>query len=112
MIEARTREGGTNAVFHLGGREQSGGLDDAPFAMDPLWFDGIEPGTLGGEKAGDDANATPAQIDEPIVRAHPASHAMTAMPGGVIPDQEEDTLAACSHLLAEPVQKLLGQCTD
>ena len=50
MSFVRTAVIGTNALSQLFGREQPVGFDDGAFAMHPFGFDGIEPGTLFGQK--------------------------------------------------------------
>src|SRR6266566_1622651 len=75
---------------HFRGQEPSR-LDNRSLAMDPLGLNPVEPWTLDGQPARDDAYATFAGssllLHRLIVLAQPGSHLLTHVPGGVIPNQ-------------------------
>ena len=89
----RTGQVGIDTAFQFGGSEQSIGLDHILFAMHPLGLDGIEPGTLGGQQASENADAFATLLDLLVVRMKPGADQLTAMPGGVVPDEHENPLA-------------------
>ncbi len=88
MSFIRTAIVGANALGQLLGREQSVGFDHGAFAMHPFGFDGIEPGTLRGQKQRQNAHAFASELDLLVVVSAPTPHDLAVMPGGVIPDQQ------------------------
>ncbi len=52
-------------------REQAGRLDDVALAVHPVRLNPIEPGTLAGQVAGDDAHALAVLPDRSVVRPDP-----------------------------------------
>ena len=88
------------------------GFDDAAFAVDPGGFDGVEPGALDRQVAGDDPDAVAALLDLAVVVADPVAHLVADVPGGVVPDQEQRLLAVGVELAAAPVQVVDGDGAD
>jgi hypothetical protein len=66
-------EGSIDAIDQLVGGEQAGGLGDAPFAVDPLGLDRVEPRALDRQVAVDDPDAAPAPLDPAVVGADPVA---------------------------------------
>src|SRR5690242_19637143 len=87
----------TDPVGDLVGAEQPGRLDDGALAMHPLGFDRIEPRTLDGQKAGQDAHALALLLDLAVVGADPGPHALAHVPGGVVPDEHPHAHAGRSQ---------------
>ena len=48
----------TNPLFHLLNGQEPSGLDNGSLAVDSLWLNAVEPGTLGRQPARDDAYTT------------------------------------------------------
>ncbi len=63
---------------------------DLPLAMDPLWLNRVKPGTFGGPQARQDAHPLASLLDRLIVAAQPGANHLTLVPGGVVPDQDEN----------------------
>src|SRR5260370_10686164 len=78
---------GAHAVGHLLSAEQAGRLDDGALGMDPLGFDRVEPRTLDGQIARQDAHALSLLLHRAGMRADPGADRLTYVPGGVVPDQ-------------------------
>ena len=108
----RTAKVGTDPFCQLASSQQPVVLDHIALGMHPLGFNGIQPGTLGGQQERQNAHAFPGLLDLLVVLAYPGTHGLTRMPGGVIPDQEPVGLALCEQALAAPVQELGGDGTD
>ena len=51
--------------------EQTMGFSYSPLDMNPLGFDGVEPGTLDGKRTLDDAHSDPIEFDLSVVLADP-----------------------------------------
>lgn len=75
-------------------------------------FDGIEPRTLGRQKASQDANAVTVLFDLAIVLSDPVYNLVTYMPGCIIPDHEKYSLASGLHLFTTVAQKLDRDLAD
>jgi hypothetical protein len=88
MSFRRTMVVRTNALDQLLGREQAVGFNHGALAMHPLGFNGIEPRALCGQKQGQNAHAFTRGFDLLVVFTNPGAHDLTAMPGGIIPDQQ------------------------
>src|SRR5260370_26968685 len=76
--------------------------------MHPFGFNGIEPGTFGGQQERQHAHAFPGVLDLLVVVAYPGAHGLTLMAGGIIPDQEPVRLPFFEQALATPLQELGG----
>ncbi len=107
-----TGEIGTDPISQLIGREQASWLNYCPFAMDPLGFDGIEPGTLDRQLAHQQTDSRPGAFDRLVMRTHPGAYRLANVPGGVVPDQDPDRDALLLQSGATPVQKLDGTGAD
>src|SRR5215813_12937858 len=86
-------EDGTNSLGQFIDGQGAIGFKNAPLGVKPLGFDRIKPGTLGGQWTDQQANALSSAFGLLVMEAHPRSHRLATMPGGVIPDQGQDTLA-------------------
>src|SRR5882724_5622488 len=82
-----------------------------PLAMDPFRLERIEPRTFAGPLADDETYPRRTRLDLLIVLADPAPHRMTAVPGGVIPAQQERGAASGGKLCGAPRQKIDGDGT-
>src|ERR1044072_1836903 len=82
-------EGGVDAAGEVVGGEQASGLGDAPFAVDPLRLDRVQPGALDGQVAVDDADPTPTTFDPAIVGADPVADGGADGAGGGGPDHQQ-----------------------
>jgi hypothetical protein len=96
---------GTDALGQLASRKQPIVFDDMTLAVNPLWLDRVQPGTFGGQKEGQDANAFARQLDFAIVFPDPGPHHLAFMPGGVVPDQKPVPLAQLREARASPIEK-------
>jgi hypothetical protein len=112
MSFIRTVKVGTNPLGQLRGGEQAVGFDHGPLAMDPFGFNGIEPGTLFGQKHRQDPPAFARQLDLLVMFTDPGAHPLTIMPGSILPDHQPGGLALSLKLLAAPVQKWRGNVAD
>src|SRR3954468_1416924 len=92
--------------------EQGVGFDDTPLAVDPGRLDGVEPGALTRQIAGDEADALPALLDLAVVVVDPVADLLADVPGGIVPDHEERLLAGGLELAAAPAQVVDGHRTD
>src|SRR5215210_5839137 len=96
--------GVADAISELADRQEAIGFADAPFAVDPLGLDGVEPGALAGQVAGDDAHAPASLLDLAVVVADPVADLMADVPGGVVPDQQQGLLPGRVERAAAPIQ--------
>src|SRR5215510_152430 len=87
-------------------------FENTTLGMEPLRFNGIEPGTLDGQRANQQANALSRTLDLLIMLTDPLSHSLTAMPGGIIPNQGQHMLAEGLDFVAQPGQEILGEGAD
>lgn len=90
------------------GRKHTIALDHVALAMDPLGFDGIEPGACGGQLERQNPHAFARLFDREVVFSDPGAHHLAYMPGGVVPNEEPMTFALCGQVLTTPVRKLNG----
>ena len=79
----------TNAFSQKLRREQTIGFHNSLFGMHPLRLDGVEPGTFGGQKAGQNPNSFAHLLDLAVMLTNPGTYLFTDMPGGVIPNQQK-----------------------
>ena len=73
-----------HAVGELPNREEAVGFHDAACAVHPGGLDGVGPGALDRQTAGDDTDARAVQLDLPIVVADPVAHLLADVPGRVV----------------------------
>ena len=64
---------GTNALRQLLSRKQPVGFNNGALAMHPLGFNRVEPGTFGGQKARQDADALALSFHLGVVLADPGT---------------------------------------
>ena len=96
----------TNAFSQLLGREHPIRLHYGLLRMDPLRFNGIEPGALCGEQERQDTYALARPLDLLIVLANPLPHHLADMPGGVVPDQQPLPFSLGCQALTTRLQEL------
>src|SRR5687768_12174192 len=80
--------------------------------MEPARLNWVEPGALGGQKAGQNANAVTGGLDLLIVGTNPGAHVLGEVPGSVVPDQEPEALAEGGEFVGGPVEELGRDGTD
>src|SRR5215212_2119256 len=97
-----------DALSELVDGEEAVGFHDTAFAMDPGRFDGVEPGALDRQVAGDDADAVAALLGLSVVATDPGADLLADVPGGIVPDEEQGLLAVGVELSAAPVQVIDG----
>src|SRR4051794_16698324 len=102
MRIVRAAEGVGDAVGEVLDREEAVGFEDAAFAVDPGRFDGIEPGALDRQEAGDDADAGTGVLDLSVVIPDPGADVLTDVPRRIVPDQAQGLLAVRLELGAAP----------
>src|SRR5678816_2082242 len=102
----RTAIIGIDPCFQFGGTQESVRFRHGPLAMDPFRFNRVEPRTFAGQVADNDAHTRATLLDLLIMVAYPAPHGMTAVPGGIIPDQQQGGEALGGELGRAPRQKL------
>jgi hypothetical protein len=79
--------------------------------MDPWGFNGVEPRTFAGQRAGDDVYTDGTPVNLLMVLTHPVSHGMAAVPGRMIPDQYQGGEALGGELCGAPRQEIAGDGT-
>src|SRR6266568_7308567 len=104
----RTAKVGTDPFCQLASGQQAIMLDHVALGMHPFGFNGIEPGTFGGQQERQNPHAFTGLLDLLVVLAYPGAHGLTLMPGGIIPDQEPVRLPFFEQALATPLQELGG----
>jgi hypothetical protein len=98
----------TDPFSQLVSREQAVAFDDVALAMDPFWFNGVEPGAFCGQKEGQDADPFARLLDLHVVLSDPGAHHFRDMPGSIIPDQKPVVFALLLQALTTPIEKLGG----
>ena len=81
---------GTKAFVQFAVAQNMISFADLPLAMDPLWLNRVKPGTFGGQQASQDEHTLASLLDRLIVGALPSANHLTLVPGGVVPDQDEN----------------------
>jgi hypothetical protein len=79
-------------------------LHDGSLAMDPTRLNGIEPGALDREQAGQNAYPTLA-LGRGVMFFDPGLDPLTLVPGGVIPHQQQSLLPLTLQFLADPLKE-------
>jgi hypothetical protein len=81
--------------------------------MDPFRFNRVEPWTSTRQRADHKTDTDRRTLfDLLIVLAYPALHGSAAVPGGVVPDQQQGGEALCREASGTPRQKRDGDGTD
>src|SRR5438067_3601515 len=106
QVRLGTVEGRADPRAEFRGGEQSGGFDHPPLAMRPLRLDRIEPRALARQVAGQDPHALAGGLHLPMVGADPLAHRAAAMPGRIVPHQQQGLLPCGRQFAAAPRQKL------
>src|SRR5579864_5877794 len=112
MSFMRTAKDGMHALGHLRSRHETAGFGHLALTVDPGRLNRIEPGALDRQGARDDAHAAAGAFDLLVVRTDPGAHLLAAVPGGIVPDQEQGRRAAGVQFRAAPVKELGRQRTD
>src|SRR5919197_1471543 len=89
MCFTRTAILGIDPRFEFRGTQQAVWFRDGPFPMDPFRFNRVEPRTLAGQWAHDDAHALGPLLALLSVLADPVPHSRAAVPGRVVPHQQQ-----------------------
>src|SRR5215211_1421714 len=105
MLVVRTTEYPADPVCELISAEQSLGLRDLAFGVDPLGLYRVQPRTLGGQKARDYAYPTAAFFGLAVVGADPLAHPKAFVPASVVPDQKQGLLAPRLEPSATPLEE-------
>jgi hypothetical protein len=83
----------TDALSEFLSGQKASRFNNRSLAMDPLWLYAVEPGTLSGQPARNDADTLFAVFHFVqlclIVLTQPGSDVLAHMPGGVIPNQHQ-----------------------
>jgi hypothetical protein len=108
----RTAIIGIDTRFEFVCTEQPVRFRHGPLTMDPFRLDGIEPRAFTGQQADYETHPHRASLHLLIVLPEPVLHCMTAMPGGVVPDQAQRGEALRREWGRAPRQKLDGDGTD
>src|SRR5438552_11205298 len=105
-----------NAKSQLLRRQDAAMLGHCSLAMHPLRFDVVQPWAFGRQQARDNLNAfltlSPTSKHLPIVFSYPVVHFPADVPGSVIPDEHQHSLAFLSQPLAHPFQVSGAHMTD
>src|SRR6266487_4412642 len=97
---------GIDSCFQFIRTQQAVRFRYSTLPVDPFWFNGVEPRTFAGQRADDEAHADGALFDLLIVLTHPVSHGLAAVPGGVVPDQQQGGEALGRELGGTPRQEI------
>ena len=95
----------TDPPDQLLGRQLPLRLDHRTLAVHPVWFDPIQPRTLGRQLTSDDPHAA-LKPGSPVMRPDPLAHLVRAVPTGIVPNQQQRTLAFRRQSFADPFKKL------
>ena len=79
--------------------------------MHPPRFNGVEPGTLAGQWTDDQATAA-CTFDTLIVGVEPLSHHCAAVPGRMVPDEQQGLLPVLGQACGNPGQIVTGDLAD
>ena len=80
---------GIHPCFQFVGIQQAIRFRDGSLPMDPLRRDGVAPRALAGQRADHETNPQSALVDVLLVPPNPLPDGLAAVPGGVIPDQQQ-----------------------
>src|SRR5215210_1304339 len=105
MLVMRTTENLTDPVGELVSAQQTIGLDHLALAVDPFGFYGVQPRALLRQKATYDPHSMSVPFDLAVMSSEPSSELAAYVPGGVVPDEEQDLLADSFELLSAPSEK-------
>jgi hypothetical protein len=89
MCFMMTSIGGTDPGFQFRSAQQAIGFRDGPLAMDPFGLNRVEPRTFAGQLTDDNAYPGRTPLDLLMVLTQPALYGVTAVPRGVVPDQQQ-----------------------
>src|SRR3954447_5303747 len=108
MLVVRIAEEPADPVCELVSAEQSLGLRDLAFGVDPLGLYGVKPRALGGQEARHYTYPTAACFDPAVVGGDPTPHPMALVPARIVPDQQQGLFAHSLEPSAAPLEKLRG----
>lgn len=101
-----------DSILDFFGRQQAVGFGDGSFAVKPLGFNGVEPGTLHRQEAPDDSDPLAGLFDRKVVFFDPGGDCVTFVPGGIIPDKKQRSFTQLFQSFKGPGQKVNGDGTD
>lgn len=103
MILFWTIECGADAPFEFIGGEEPIWLKHTTLAMHPFWLNWVEPGAFARSKTEHNPHAALLSgLNVLVVGPNPLPDDLTAMPGGIIPNQQPGRFAFGSQLGAAP----------
>jgi hypothetical protein len=111
MLVMRTIKYPANSFGELVSSQQTVGFYDLALGVYPLGLYGIEPRTLLGQKAAHYPHSAPAVLDFSVVRSEPAPDLFGDVPAGVVPDENQHSVACRLQLLATPRKESRGYGT-
>jgi hypothetical protein len=82
--------------------EDASSLDHATPAMDPAWFQRVQPRAFDRQRADHDTHSGLLPLHLVVVLADPGAYRLTPVPRGVVPDQEQRPFAMVGKLAATP----------
>src|SRR5436309_15552471 len=105
----RASKVGTDPFSQLASGKQAIEFDYVTLGMHPFGFNGIEPGTLGGQQERLNPNGLACLLDLLVVLANPGANGLAPVQGRIIPDQQPVGLALLELALTAPAQDLRGE---
>jgi hypothetical protein len=102
---------GLDTAHDFGGGQHTLRFHDGPLAVDPVWFDGIQPGALDGQATGQRADPAVA-LDLLVMLPNLGPHCLAHMPGDVVPDEHQHPLPLPRQACADPRQEGGGDLAD
>src|SRR5450631_342508 len=96
----------------LSGGEQAVRLNNIALTVDPFGFNRVEPGTLCGQKQGQNTHTLLFLLDLNIMLTNPGAYYLALMPRGIVPNQQPCGLPLFLQLRTTPLQKLGRHVTD
>jgi hypothetical protein len=106
-----TTEVSIHPLYQFCRRQQTGGFDHRSFPMDPMRFQGVEPGAFAGQRTTHNPDALVFPFDLPVMLAEPLPHGLAVVPRRVIPHQQQRGLVQRRQLGADPGQEGDGHRT-
>jgi hypothetical protein len=95
----------TDSLSQCTSRQQPIGLYHLALGVDRAGLHGVEPRAPGGQRAGQNAYTLSCRLDLAVMPFQPRLYLAAAMPGGVIPHQQQGLLAQDLQLAAGLLQK-------
>ena len=112
MLFVLTSKGMADPSGQLIRGEETIGLSDAPFTVDPHRLNGVEPRTLDRKIARHDSYTSASRSYLSVAPLNPVTYLVAYMPAGVVPHQKQSLLTKRLKFCASPFQKGCGHATD